>query len=82
MTKIRLEACSTCALNKPKLRAVVERFGAAHSQSLELIVKECLELCQDDCVFRLEGKPLIVSEFGATTLEAKLKEAVQKLGVV
>ena len=78
MTKIRLEACSTCALAKPKLRAVVERIGAAHQEQLEVIIKECLELCQDDCVFRLDGKPLIVSEFGAATLEAKLKEAVLK----
>jgi hypothetical protein len=78
MEKVRLEACTTCSLNQPKLRAVVEKWQAAHADSVEVIRKECLELCQDDCVFRLNGTKLIVPASGAALLEAKLMSCLPR----
>jgi hypothetical protein len=79
MEKIQLEACTTCSLNIPKIRAVVEKWQSANPDTTEVLKKECLELCQDDCAFRLNGAKLFVPASGTSQLETKLNAALQTL---
>jgi hypothetical protein len=79
MNKLKLEACVSCSLYRKKIRDLVTQLQSKHPEQFELISKDCLELCQDDCAFRLNGAKLIVPLHKLADFEARLTDELKKL---
>ncbi len=70
MVKIRV--CRSCAWGNGAIRRELEDLRGKHPDLVKVVLKECLDRCQQDPVVRVAGKTL------APARPKKLRRAVAK----
>lgn len=78
MARMTLEVCKCCAMSEKHVADAVDRIRAEHGDTVEIISRDCLDVCLESAAVKVAGEVMVVRPDDVPTLESKVREALAK----
>jgi len=79
MLKVQLEVCTCCAHGVPSLVDAVAHLRAEHPDWLDVVERDCLDICQAQVgAVKLDGATILVQPEAVPMLQERVTQAVAR----